>query len=328
MAKKKILHSSLKKTLGYDEEITDKEFLKDWKHRTSQVCKPCWELKYCPYGPFVEQSPILPSLRADAVEHNQYLKNCLESGMTGSIVKLSAEEIDEKKQLLEIVKEHNQLLLIEVFRDLDREERIKEGIEKNLELHEIYQTPYSEFEKYKVPFPFDEDEKSEEMLEQLMNFEITPELKERIENKILELETCIETGTIDQRKELDPIRKKYFKKSTSEFNEEDFPETIPEIIQETSCNIFGHICPVVFVGESITETSEKRRRGRYISFKTKVRVVRRDNYTCQECSKHLRDDEVEFDHIIPHSKGGSSEEHNIRLTCYDCNRDKLDNVQI
>ena len=166
------------------------------------------------------------------------------------------------------------------------------------------------------------------MLEQLMNFEITPELKERIENKILELETCIETGTIDQRKELDPIRKKYFKKSTSEFNEEDFPETIPEIIQETSCNIFGHICPVVFVGESITETSEKRRRGRYISFKTKVRVVRRDNYTCQECSKHLRDDEVEFDHIIPHSKGGSSEEHNIRLTCYDCNRDKLDNVQI
>ncbi len=328
MAKKKILHSSLKKTLGYDEEITDKEFLKDWKHRTSQVCKPCWELKYCPYGPFVEQSPILPSLREDAVEHNQYLKNCLESGMTGSIVKLSAEEIDEKKQLLEIVKEHNQLLLIEVFRDLDREERIKEGIEKNLELHEIYQTPYSEFEKYKVPFPFDEDEKSEEMLEQLMNFEITPELKERIENKILELETCIETGTIDQRKELDPIRKKYFKKSTSEFNEEDFPETIPEIIQETSCNIFGHICPVVFVGESITETSEKRRRGRYISFKTKVRVVRRDNYTCQECSKHLRDDEVEFDHIIPHSKGGSSEEHNIRLTCYDCNRDKLDNVQI
>ena len=114
MAKKKTLHPSLKKTLGYAEEITDKEFLKDWKHRTSQVCKPCWELKYCPYGPFVEQSPILPSLRKDAIEHNQYLLNCLESGMTGSIINLSADEIYEKEQLLEIVKEHNQLLLIDL----------------------------------------------------------------------------------------------------------------------------------------------------------------------------------------------------------------------
>lgn len=23
------------------------------------VCKPCWELKYCPYGPLVEQFPLL-----------------------------------------------------------------------------------------------------------------------------------------------------------------------------------------------------------------------------------------------------------------------------
>lgn len=24
------------------------------------VCKPCWELKYCPYGPLVEQYPVHP----------------------------------------------------------------------------------------------------------------------------------------------------------------------------------------------------------------------------------------------------------------------------
>jgi len=44
--------------------------------------------------------------------------------------------------------------------------------------------------------------------------------------------------------------------------------------------------------------------------------------------KHLLDNEVEFDHIIPVSKGGSSEESNIRLTCFDCNRDKNDLVEI
>jgi 5-methylcytosine-specific restriction endonuclease McrA len=90
----------------------------------------------------------------------------------------------------------------------------------------------------------------------------------------------------------------------------------------------GHICPVVFVGESITETTETRRRGRYIPFQTKMRVVRRDNYTCQRCGKHLQDNEVEFDHIIPHAKGGSCEEHNIRLTCYDCNRNKSDGFEL
>ncbi|MEN4012188.1 MAG: HNH endonuclease [Bellilinea sp.] len=26
----------------------------------TEVCKPCWELKYCPYGPLVEQYPVHP----------------------------------------------------------------------------------------------------------------------------------------------------------------------------------------------------------------------------------------------------------------------------
>ena len=74
----------------------------------------------------------------------------------------------------------------------------------------------------------------------------------------------------------------------------------------------------------MTETSTIRRRGRYIPFPVKMRVVRRDNHTCQHCGKHAADTEVEFDHKIPISKGGSSEEHNVRLTCFDCNRDKSD----
>ena len=92
--------------------------------------------------------------------------------------------------------------------------------------------------------------------------------------------------------------------------------------------MFGHICPVVYSAESWTETTEDRRTGRYIPFQTKIRVVRRDNYTCQHCHKHLQDNEVEFDHIIPLAKGGSSDEHNIRLTCHECNADKSDKVSI
>jgi 5-methylcytosine-specific restriction endonuclease McrA len=105
-------------------------------------------------------------------------------------------------------------------------------------------------------------------------------------------------------------------------------EEIPEEIAEMKCTVFGHICPVVFVAERFTETSEIRRSGRYIQFQVKMRVIRRDNSTCQICGKHLLDGEVEFDHIIPVSKGGSSEENNIRLTCFKCNRDKNDLVEI
>ena len=29
----------------------------NWRQRVKAVCKPCWELKYCPYGPLVELFP-------------------------------------------------------------------------------------------------------------------------------------------------------------------------------------------------------------------------------------------------------------------------------
>ena len=329
MAKKKI-HSSIKKTLGFDENMPDKEFKAAWKRKTSQVCKPCWELKYCPYGPFVEQSPLVGTTKDEAVRHNEYLKNCLKTNLIGSITDLTDEQLEEKKEQLEILKEYPNFLLPEIYRELNDEERIKEGVEKNLKLFELYQTPYDNFETYQVPFPLDEseEERREKLLDEIMEIEITPDLQKRIDKKIKELEVAITTGKDDARRELDPIRKQYFEDSVKDFNPEEYPEFIPKEVEEMSCNIFGHICPVVFVGESITETSEKRRKGRYISFKTKIRVVRRDNHTCQECSKHLKDDEVEFDHIIPVSKGGSSEEHNIRLTCYDCNRDKTDKIKL
>ncbi len=69
---------------------------------------------------------------------------------------------------------------------------------------------------------------------------------------------------------------------------------------------------------------------RYIPAAVKMRVARRDNYMCQEpgCNKVLKDYEIEFDHIIPVSRGGSSEEHNIRVTCLEHNRRKGNRIDI
>jgi len=172
----------VKELLRFDPEISDKEFMKSIKAIIRHVCKPCWEIKYCPYGPFVEEFPLM--------------------------LLTSAEAKDE---------------------------------------------------------------------------------------------------------DIDP---------------EDFPEEIPEEVRIMACDVFGHVCPVFFVSEGVTETAEPRRRGRFIPAYVKIRVARRDENTCQICSKHLKDCEIEFDHIIPVSKAGSSEESNIQVTCFKCNRDKSDKIEI
>jgi HNH endonuclease len=101
---------------------------------------------------------------------------------------------------------------------------------------------------------------------------------------------------------------------------EDFP--LLEINDEKSCRIFGHHCPVFYVAEPFTETKELRNISRQIPRVTQFRVLKRENQICSVCGNSVKDGDIEFDHIIPWSKGGSSEESNIRLLCSSCNRKK------
>jgi len=197
----------IKKLLGFDPKASDNEVRKDWDKRIKNICKPCWEIKYCPYGILVEQFPLLSSTRQEAIQHNDFLKKQLSIGA-----------YDNEKKIM-------------------------------------------------------------------------------------------------------------FEKEVKEFNPNDYPLKHNSHDLEKQCSIFGHLCPVFFVNEPLTETKEKRRIGRYIPRHTMLKVVRRDNNQCQECGRLLKDNEIEFDHIIPMSKGGSTEEHNLRLTCFDCNRDKSDNYE-
>ncbi len=38
--------------------ISDWVKSRQWTKKAKTVCKPCWEIKYCPYGPLVEEFPI------------------------------------------------------------------------------------------------------------------------------------------------------------------------------------------------------------------------------------------------------------------------------
>ena len=52
-------------------------------------------------------------------------------------------------------------------------------------------------------------------------------------------------------------------------------------------------------------------------------VWRRDEGKCTVCGSN---ENLEFDHIIPHSKGGSNTKRNIQLLCEPCNRTKSDKI--
>ena len=63
--------------------------------------------------------------------------------------------------------------------------------------------------------------------------------------------------------------------------------------------------------------------GRIISQEVKDLVWNRDGGKCAQCSSNAR---LEFDHIIPFSKGGSNTYRNIQLLCEQCNRKKTNSI--
>ena len=63
--------------------------------------------------------------------------------------------------------------------------------------------------------------------------------------------------------------------------------------------------------------------GRIISQEVKDLVWNRDGGKCAQCSSNIR---LEFDHIIPFSKGGSNTYRNIQLLCEECNRKKTNKI--
>ncbi len=322
MKKSKAIHPVVKQRLGYDVSTPDRQVLKDWRSRIRHVCKPCWELKYCPYGPLVEQSPILPPDRADAVESNDYYKQCLKTGRLGDVREITE---DERQEFRGILRDRQTLTRRALFR-IEQEDRLAASLKTKDPVKTFMgKSDLPAFKMRRVDFdPFDN--------ERIKLDEFDTATKRRIESAISEdraaLKDAVKTGRHDFSEPLDAVRKMMFEGRLREFKLEEYPEECPPIFRESECNIFGHICPVFFSAEAFTETSDERRRGRYIPFDVKMRVVRRDNYTCQECGVHLRDDEVEFDHIIPVARGGSSEGDNIRLTCFECNRDKRDQIKI
>jgi 5-methylcytosine-specific restriction endonuclease McrA len=52
---------------------------------------------------------------------------------------------------------------------------------------------------------------------------------------------------------------------------------------------------------------------------SRINVYTRDNYTCQYCGKRKLMEDLNYDHIVPRSQGGTTVWENIATACYICN---------
>ena len=71
------------------------------------------------------------------------------------------------------------------------------------------------------------------------------------------------------------------------------------------------------------DDDKPKRKRKPISQNIKDKVWRRDGGKCVECGSK---EKIEFDHIIPFSKGGTDTYRNLQILCEKCNRSKSDNI--
>ena len=72
----------------------------------------------------------------------------------------------------------------------------------------------------------------------------------------------------------------------------------------------------------VVQRESRRREG--IPEPVRIAVWRRDSGKCVRCGSRKN---LEYDHIIPVSKGGSNTARNIELLCERCNREKRDHIE-
>ena len=77
-----------------------------------------------------------------------------------------------------------------------------------------------------------------------------------------------------------------------------------------------------------TEAYRRKAERQRVTEKLRYQVMRRDGFRCQLCGATQADGvKLHVDHIIPISKGGTSDIENLRTLCDRCNRGKGDQIE-
>jgi hypothetical protein len=101
------------------------------------------------------------------------------------------------------------------------------------------------------------------------------------------------------------------------FNFEDWRELTP---QEGDATV-GLVNGIIIVPRVILLVAYDRIPRRHVRF-SRLNIFLRDRNTCQYCGRSLQRRDLNLDHVIPRSRGGTSVWENVVCSCFDCNRRK------
>ena len=57
-------------------------------------------------------------------------------------------------------------------------------------------------------------------------------------------------------------------------------------------------------------------------------IIERDKQICYLCKQFVEYNMIDIDHLVPRTRGGSSAEHNLSVTCRNCNRGRGNRIGI
>ena len=77
------------------------------------------------------------------------------------------------------------------------------------------------------------------------------------------------------------------------------------------------------INERLISNSTDNQKRESIPQEIQDRIWRRDGGMCVKCGSQ---EKLEFDHIIPFSKGGANTYRNLQLLCENCNRQKSNKI--
>lgn len=84
--------------------------------------------------------------------------------------------------------------------------------------------------------------------------------------------------------------------------------------------LYDHIDWGWRITEKAAPERSRARMGYALWAEIRARIFARDDYTCRYCN--ARGGELECDHVVPFSRGGSDDDDNLVTACKPCNRSK------
>jgi 5-methylcytosine-specific restriction endonuclease McrA len=110
----------------------------------------------------------------------------------------------------------------------------------------------------------------------------------------------------------------------------------PRFLNDGSCrrcgtSLKGRRTNVIYCSrtcKSMDFAFHHRYKSRLVNKTRRMEIIERDNWACYLCSQILAFKEIELDHLIPHSRNGSSDADNLAVSCLPCNRSRGNRIGV